>query len=342
MQYLRGLFFRLVDIFFVPAVLILAPLAAALARLRHRAPLSRSILDKFNVAVVRHHYYEPIVFPADLTRDLCLPRQITGLDLNESGQLSLVEQFKYRDELLAIPIAKTAPSKFGYHNSSFEPGDAEFLYNMIRHFKPNRIVEVGSGNSTLMGLLAIEENKKENSDYRCEQICIEPFEKPWLESIGVNVVRKKIECCQTSLFEALTENDILFIDSSHIIRPQGDVLHECLQLFGLLRPNVIVHVHDIFTPRDYPSEWLLRDRWMWNEQYLLEAFLSFNSSFEVISAVNWLTHNHREKLHDACPILLQEPWREPGSFWFRRRGDIRTFRRPALPAIAQDFGLNPR
>lgn len=319
MQNFHKVLFGLIDIILAPAVLVLAPLAAGLARLRHRAPLSRSILDKFHVAVVRHHYYEPVLFPKDLRQDLCLPRQISGLQLNETAQLKLVEQFRYRDELLAIPIEKAGASKFGYHNGSFESGDAEFLYDMIRHFKPGRIVEVGSGNSTLIARLAIEKNKKENPDYRCEQICIEPFEQPWLESIGVNVVRKKVELCPTSFFEALRGNDILFIDSSHIIRPQGDVLHQYLNLLGLLRPNVIVHVHDIFTPRDYPAEWLLRDRWMWNEQYLLEAFLSFNSSFEVICAVNWLALNHREKLHDACPVLMQEPWREPGSFWFRRR-----------------------
>jgi predicted O-methyltransferase YrrM len=321
MKHLRETLFRFIDIILAPAVLILAPLASGLARLRQRAPLSRSILDKFQVAVVRHHYYEPIVFPGDLKRDLRLPRQITGLNLNEQGQFDLINQFRYRDELLAIPIEQTGQTKFAYHNGSFEPGDAEFLYNMIRHFKPRRIVEVGSGNSTLMARLAIEKNGKEDPDHRCEHICIEPFEQPWLESIGVNVVRKKVECCPTSLFEDLAENDILFIDSSHIIRPQGDVLYEYLHLLGLLRPNVIVHVHDIFTPCDYPSEWLLRDRWMWNEQYLLEAFLSFNSCFEVISALNWLTHNHLEKLHDACPILMKEPWREPGSFWFRRRAD---------------------
>ena len=170
-----------------------------------------------------------------------------------------------------------------------------------------------------MGRLAIERNTREDRDYRCEQICIEPFEQPWLETIGANVVRKKAESCPISMFEALTENDILFIDSSHIIRPQGDVLYECLQILGSLKPNVIIHVHDIFTPGDYPYEWLLRDRRMWNEQYLLEACLSFNHCFEIIGALNWLSHNHQERLRDACPILMQEPWREPGSFWFRRK-----------------------
>lgn len=320
MHYLRNFSYKIVDFIIAPIMLILAPVAAGASRLRHRAPLSRSILDKFQIAVVQHHYYEPILFPSDLTHDPSSPRQITGLDLNEAAQLALIEQFRYRDELLAIPVKQTTSRNFGYHNGSFEPGDAEFLYNMIRHFRPRKIVEVGSGNSTLMARLAIDANRRADADYRCEQICIEPFEQPWLESIGVNVIREKVERCPTSIFEDLAENDIMFIDSSHIIRPQGDVLHEYLNLLGLLRPKVIVHVHDIFTPRDYPAQWLLRDRWMWNEQYLLEAFLSFNSCFEVIGAVNWLAYQHRERLHDACPILMQEPWREPGSFWFRRKG----------------------
>jgi hypothetical protein len=319
-QNLRLAFFRIVDVLLTPVVLILAPLAAALARFRDRTLLSRSILDRFRVAVVRHHYYEPVVFPADLMRDLRLPRRIVGLDLNGSGQLELLQKFKYREELLAIPIEKKAPSEFGYHNRSFGVGDAEYLYNIIRYFKPRRIIEIGSGNSTLMGRLAIARNTREDRDYRCEQICIEPFEQPWLETIGVNVVRKKVESCPMSMFEELTKNDILFIDSSHIIRPQGDVLYECLEILGSLKPNVIIHVHDIFTPSDYPAEWLLRERRMWNEQYLLEAFLSFNHSFEIIAALNWLAHNHRDRLRDACPILIQEPWHEPGSLWFRRKG----------------------
>ncbi|MCA1413391.1 class I SAM-dependent methyltransferase [Bradyrhizobium sp. NBAIM20] len=320
MHYVRKSIYGILDLILTPVVLLFAPLAVLLGRLRDRAPLSRSVCDRFQFAIVRHHYYEPIVLAKDLKRDLDIPREITGLNLNEAAQLELIEQFNYRDELLEIPTVQKRPDEFGYHNGSFEAGDAEFLYNMIRHFKPKRIVEVGSGNSTLMARLAIEANGRDSPGYRCEQICIEPFEQPWLESAGVTVLRRKVECCPDSLFEALGENDILFIDSSHIIRPQGDVLHEYLHVLGLLRHNVLVHVHDVFTPHDYPAQWLLRDRWLWNEQYLLEAFLSFNAHFEIIGAVNWLARNHKARLNDACPVLMREPWRQPGSFWFRRVG----------------------
>jgi hypothetical protein len=78
-------------------------------------------------------------------------------------------------------------------------------------------------------------------------------------------------------------------------------------------------VHDVFTPRDYPARWVVEERYLWNEQYVLEAFLSFNHQFEILAMVNYLSHDHREKLSDACPVLLTEPDHEPGSFWMRRK-----------------------
>ena len=89
-------------------------------------------------------------------------------------------------------------------------------------------------------------------------------------------------------------------------------------MYPALKPGVYVHVHDIFTPRDYPEQWVCVERKLWNEQYLLEAFLSHNREFEVVAALNWLHHHHPDKLGEACPILSLQPEREPGSFWFRR------------------------
>jgi hypothetical protein len=200
----------------------------------------------------------------------------------------------------------------------FGAGDAEYLYNMIRYFKPKLIIEIGCGQSTLMANLAIQTNKRNDPSYSCQQICVEPFEVPWLEGIGVEVRRSKVEELARSFVESLEMNDILFIDSSHVIRPQGDVLCEYLNLLGKLKPGVLVHIHDIRTPRDYLESWVISDRLMWNEQYLLEAFLCFNSAFKVIGALNWLWHNHSDKLGDACPVLTSQPNSEPGSFWIRR------------------------
>ena len=81
------------------------------------------------------------------------------------------------------------------------------------------------------------------------------------------------------------KNDILFIDSSHIIRPQGDVLFEYLEILPILNPGVVVHIHDIFSPKDYLDNWIINDHLFWNEQYLLEAFLSFNNNSPFIDGL---------------------------------------------------------
>jgi predicted O-methyltransferase YrrM len=175
------------------------------------------------------------------------------LTLDEAGQLTLLERFTYADELRALPQDKPAPAEFGYINPMFGPGDAEIYYNIVRTFRPRRIVEIGSGNSTLIALKAIAANRAEDSAYTCDVTCIEPYEMPWLESTGVTVVRERVETVALSRFADLAENDILFIDSSHVIRPYGDVLREFQEILPSLAPGVLVHVHDVFTPRAYPE-----------------------------------------------------------------------------------------
>jgi predicted O-methyltransferase YrrM len=315
---LKGFLAPIVDITIAPIAFFIAPLAAHLAKHYEHYPMSLSIFDRANVAFVRHHYYAPIVLPSDIRFPLDNPRDIVGLDMNEEGQLALIRSFNYHDELLTIPIISNGRREFFYKNNAFEFGDAEYLYNIVRHFKPKRLIEIGCGYSTLMARRAILRNKEEDVTYSCEHVCIEPFEQPWLEELDVRVIRSKVEDIQARYFKTLISNDIVFIDSSHVIRPQGDVLYEYLQLIGTLAPGVIVHVHDVFTPRDYLEQWVIRERRLWNEQYILEAFLCYNTAFEIIGALNWLSHEHRDKLENACPMLLRNPEATPGSFWFRR------------------------
>lgn len=101
----------------------------------------------------------------------------------------------------------------------------------------------------------------------------------------------------------MKEGDILFIDSSHIIRAQGDVLLEYLEILPRLKPGVIIHIHDIFTPKDYLEEFILKNRYMWNEQYLLEALLTNTNSFKIIAAVNFLKENYFNEIAAKCPVL---------------------------------------
>lgn len=266
------------------------------------------------------HYYQPMINPKKyLTKSLREDREIKGIDFNIGEQLELLAQFNFNKELLNFPIEKKNNIEFYYNNGAYCSGDAEYLYNMIRHFKPNRIVEVGSGNSTLMARNAIEKNKIENSNYNCKHTCIEPYEMEWLKEIEVELIREKVECVDISVFNKLKSNDILFIDSTHIIRPQGDVLFEYLELLPTLNSGVLVHVHDIFTPKDYLDEWVFNKHLLWNEQYLLEAFLIFNSEFRIIGSLNYLSHNFTEEFSKKCPVFAKQDDREPGAFWMIKK-----------------------
>ncbi len=282
-------------------------------------PISRKIFQKVGVFPILDNYYEPMFNPAHLKKSLREDRVLMGLDFNVIEQLKLLDMFNFNEELVKFPIERLTSIGFFYHNGFFESGDAEYLYNIIRFFKPNRIIEIGSGYSTLMAQNAIKENKKDDYTYICEHICIEPYSNPWLDKLDITLIRNIAENVDKKIFETLKQNDILFIDSSHMIRPQGDVLFEYLEVLPILKPGVLVHVHDIFTPKDYPDEWVIDEIRFWNEQYLLEAFLSFNKDFRIIGALNYLRHNYPDRLASKCPIFEKEiDFREPGSLWMVR------------------------
>ena len=275
--------------------------------------------DRAGFQVRSSHYYEPTYAESHLPAETDIERSLPGLDLNESGQLDLLAHFTFADELAAIPLDKAGDETFGYRNDMYSFGDAETYYSMIRLKKPRRIIEIGSGNSTLMARLAIDANRRDDPPYECEQVCIEPYEMSWLEGTGVTVIRERVETIDIAVFAALQAGDFLFIDSSHVIRPWGDVLREFQEIVPGLNPGVLVHVHDIFTPRDYPERWLRHERRLWNEQYLLESFLAFNPRCEVVCATNWLKHHHWTALSRACPMMAAHPDHEPGAFWFAMR-----------------------
>ncbi len=298
--------------FVYPAAWLLKSIRAAGV---HLLPRCKNALLEVGVFPILDHYYEPQFDNRISISDFSKDRNLQGINWNISDQLETLESFTFSNELADLSQEKSEAPKFYLNNDAFGSGDAEYWYQLIRTVKPRRIFEIGSGNSTLMAIRAIEKNHDDPS-YQCEHICIEPYEMPWLEEAGVSVIRKKVEEMELSFFSELQEDDILFIDSSHIIRPQGDVLFEYLELLPSLNKGVIVHVHDIFSPKNYPKQWLQDEVRFWNEQYLLEAFLSHNSDWKILGALNYLHHNHYEKLKSVAPFLIPE--REPGSFYIQK------------------------
>ncbi len=124
------------------------------------------------------------------------------------------------------------------------------------------------------------------------------------------------------LFTGLDANDILFIDSTHVLKIGGDVKYEYLEILPRLKAGVIVHSHDIFLPREYPKKWILDNHWFWTEQYLLQAFLAFNSAFEVLWAAHFMRSKYLNELKTTFPCYSNMRSTDtigPGSLWIRRK-----------------------
>ncbi|MFB3886418.1 MAG: class I SAM-dependent methyltransferase [Thermodesulfobacteriota bacterium] len=310
----------IVDVFisplvFISALVLLCVRRAGLQRMR----TSKRIFHRIGIFPVRDHYFEPLFNPIHLKRSLREDRELRGIDWNLPGQFDLLEEFHFNRELEGFPIEKDGDLKFYYKNGCFGSADADYLYNILRLYQPKKIIEIGSGYSTLVAVEAIRKNREEESSYSCEQICIEPYEASWLEKLNITLIRDLLENVDKKIFATLQKNDVLFIDSTHIIRPQGDVLCEYLEILPLLKPGVLIHVHDIFTPKDYLDEIVIENVWLWNEQYLVEAFLSFNKEFKIIGALNFLSHHYRDRLSAKCPVLKTGlNLGEPSSLWLTR------------------------
>jgi len=264
------------------------------------------------------HYFQPIFKVSNLPKNYEeIESPLIGIDLDASSQLALLKNFNYNAELETIPLNKPKDYEPYYRNQNFRSGDAEILYSMIRYYKPKRIIEIGSGYSTMFMLRAIKQNEK-YSGSGTELICIEPFERPWLEKLEINIIRKPVEQLDLTLFKNLSEKDFLFIDSSHVIRTHGDVVFEYLNIIPSLQKGVIVHCHDIFLPKDYPLKYISEYKYFWNEQYLLQALLSNSSKYKTLLALKYLSIHYRSCLEKCCPIFKNENEKEgPASFWFQ-------------------------
>ncbi len=263
------------------------------------------------------HFYQPIPNTQSLPETLWnQASELVGIDMNDPMQLDLLRNHfpKFRGEYDQFSAEPTdSPVRFHLNNGLFDGTDALVAYCMIRHFQPRLIIEVGSGFSSLVAAEAIAKNKGS------ALICIEPFPMDFLRKgvLGLHsLIEKKVEDVDLEFFSQLCSGDILFIDSSHTVRIGGDVNYLFLEVLPRLKAGVIVHVHDIFFPFDYRRDWVMDELRFWAEQYLLQAFLTFNSQFEVLMANAYLGHRHME---DLKRTFANSPWWGGGSFWMRRR-----------------------
>jgi Methyltransferase domain len=285
-----------------------------------------SLGQRLGLNITRNNFYSPIPDLSELDDDLWSRRsELVGINANEKKQLELLASFvsTYRDEYDQFPLEKTAIlHEYYVNNSGFESVDGEILYCMIRRFKPHRLIEIGSGFSTRLIVQSILKNKEENDQYGCHYTTIDPFphgivREGFPHFSSSQLICKKVQHVPLSEFSTLSENDILFIDTSHVLTTGGDVAYEYLEILPRLNKGVVVHIHDIFLPAEYSKAWLFGPGKFFNEQYLLQAFLAFNNSFEVLWAGSYMHLNHPDALEKAFSSY-QRTKRLPGSFWVRK------------------------
>ena len=191
-----------------------------------------------------------------------------------------------RDRFDTLEHAEDNPFGYAFENSYFSSPDAEVYYAVVRRYRPRTILEIGSGHSTRIARQAIAD-----AGLDARLTAIDPSPRISLAGIVDEHVPSSVESeANRERYRSLSANDVLFIDSSHEIRTANDVVFLYLEVLPELAPGVIVHIHDIFLPFDYPREWLLERGWQWNEQYLVHAILAFGDRFEVIWPGRFLQH----------------------------------------------------
>jgi hypothetical protein len=308
---------RLIDLLLFPISYVMGIYFKKLTKINPASlPRTYNFFKKCQWLPVPYHYYQPIIKEEMLSKDYdTIKDPLFGINLREKEQLKLITNFEFKNELENISKSKTDDVNPYFENDSLNMLDSSTLYSMIRHFKPNRVIEIGGGISTKFINLALEQNTKETNN-KAEHICIEPYEQPFLEKIGIKVIRERVEKLDVSFFSKLSKNDVLFIDSSHIIRTKGDVVFEYLNVIPSLNKGVIVHSHDIFLPWDYPKKWIEDNLWFWNEQYLLQALISNSSRYGVLLTNNFLSKTYPNRLRECFPMLSKNNL-EGGSFWYQ-------------------------
>jgi predicted O-methyltransferase YrrM len=278
-----------------------------------------------NLYLLRKHYYLPIPDAEDCNQEYWDSiSELAGIEIDAENIKHFMERNlkPFMPELKQYPHRKEdANGGFYLLNGGFMAVDADMYYCLVRHVRPSRIIEVGCGFSTLLASDAIRKNRNEGAD--TEYICVDPYPSPYLRNANLDVDRfleVKVQQVDVLEFSALGPNDILFIDSTHVLKSGGDVQFLYCEIFPRLAPGVLVHVHDIYLPRHYPKVYFDESYYFWNEQYLLQAFLTHNSRVKVLWPGNYMMVHHPQWMLETFPEIMamrgKFPSSEPSSFWF--------------------------
>jgi predicted O-methyltransferase YrrM len=272
------------------------------------------------------HYYSPVPDDRELRREPrfsqlwpAQPRETVGINWRAERQLAICRDVFAKQERMQFADEETLdPSTYFAKNGQYPALDAWILEGMLRALQPKRMIEVGSGYSSLVTAAV----NRTYFDYDLDFTCIEPNPRQFLTDgvAGIEaVVPYKVQDVPLELFAKLGDGDVLFIDTSHVVKTGGDVPWIYNEILPRLAPGVHVHIHDIFLPQEYLQKWVFDGR-AWNEQYLVQSFLAFNDVFEVVFGTYWMLTFHPDQLAVAFPDMSRYGQRGGCSFWMRRAG----------------------
>ena len=266
------------------------------------------------------HYYSPVPSKEDVLAYVklrALPSgQIPGINLNSQSQYELLNEYANFYPDLPFPEKRIPGHRYYYDNGWFSYSDAIFLYSFLRRYQPKRIVEVGSGFSSAVMLDTIESC----FPYRPDITFIEPYPERLLgllkdgDIARVKLIDRKIQQVPSEVLLALESGDLLFIDSSHVVKCGSDLLLLMFEILPRLQPGVVVHFHDVFYPFDYPTEWLMEGKY-WNENYFLRAFLSYNSEWSIKFFNTYVHFMYSDLIKEKMPLCAKN---SGGSIYIQR------------------------
>jgi hypothetical protein len=261
-------------------------------------------------------FYSPLIDRAaiDLGK-LTSRRDLNGIRLDLASIKHLLRELEpYAQELGCLPRVPGTQNVIWHE--TYPTIDSAMLYCMVRHLKPRRYIEVGCGFSSKISSMALRKNQAEGHD--CQSTFIEPYPSYRLDGADLfgDLLVERIEKVPLSYFSSLGENDVLFIDTSHVIKCQNDVEYELLHILPSLGKGVHVHIHDIFTPYDQPAEYIMGPRLNWgaaNEQYAFECLISCTDRFAVTLPLHLLQRERPELLERIIPKATDRAQ----AFWIR-------------------------
>lgn len=272
---------------------IIAQLLSRLPKGLYIDPQFFPIYEARGLHMTPAHFYQPVPTISEIDDAVwSAESEMVGIDMNLDDQEKTVDGWakKYLEEYRSLGTRKFEAKLDNIRRQFLDrPGyrgiDGFLYFSMIRSAKPHRLIEIGAGGSTLLSILASAINEEEGG-HATEIISIEPYPQQFVRDAmrgRAELIEKRVETVPLSLFEKLGESDILFIDSSHVVKVGSDVVYEINEILPRLNKGVSVHVHDICFPFNYSKKWIVDEHKFWSEQYMLQAFLSFNRKF----AVTW-------------------------------------------------------